>query len=62
MSTRRVAIVAGGRTPFVKAGKAFADLGPLRLANHAVSELVSRTDVDPDAGSLAPLTSNCETS
>ena len=49
MSTRRVAIVAGGRTPFVKAGKAFADLGPLRLATHAVSELVSRTDVDPDA-------------
>ena len=49
MSTRRVAIIAGGRTPFVKAGKAFADLGPLRLATHAVSELVSRTDVDPEA-------------
>jgi len=43
----RVAIVAGTRTPFVKAGKAFASLGPLALAQHAVAGLLSRHDVDP---------------
>src|SRR5207249_1084849 len=32
MSNHRVAIVAGARTPFVKAGKAFAPLGPSGLA------------------------------
>ncbi len=47
MNTGRVAIIAGGRTPFVKAGRAFADLGPLRLATHPVNELISRADVDP---------------
>lgn len=47
MSTRRVAIVAGGRTPFVKAGKAFKDLGPLKLGNHAVSKLIEQQDIDP---------------
>ena len=45
---RRVAIVAGGRTPFVKAGKAFKDLGPLELARQSVLGLVERHDVDPD--------------
>ena len=48
MNTKRVAVVAGARTPFVKAGKAFAGLGPLALATHAVTGLVSRHDVDPD--------------
>ncbi|MCI0410642.1 MAG: acetyl-CoA C-acyltransferase, partial [Acidobacteria bacterium] len=43
----RVAIVAGARTPFVKAGKAFAKLGPLALAKHAVQGLLGRHDVDP---------------
>ena len=43
----RVAIVAGTRTPFVKAGKAFASLGPLALAQHAVEGLLARHDVDP---------------
>ena len=47
MSKRRVAIVAGGRTPFVRAGKAFKDLGPLKLASHAVHGLIERHDVDP---------------
>jgi acetyl-CoA acetyltransferase family protein len=42
-----VAIVAGARTPFAKAGKAFAKLGPLALARHAVRGLVERHDVDP---------------
>ncbi|MEE9295799.1 MAG: thiolase family protein, partial [Phycisphaerae bacterium] len=45
---RRVAIVAGGRTPFVKAGKAFKDLGPLALARQSVHGLIERHDVDPD--------------
>ena len=44
----RVAIVAGVRTPFVKAGKAFAKLGPLALAKHAVKGLLERHDVDPN--------------
>jgi acetyl-CoA acetyltransferase len=47
MSSPRVAIVAGARTPFVKAGQAFSKLGPLTLATHAVRGLVSRHNVDP---------------
>ncbi len=47
MSENRVAIVAGARTPFVKAGQAFAKLGPLALATHAVRGLVERYHVDP---------------
>ena len=39
--------MAGGRTPFVKAGKGFKDLGPLRLAKHAVTGLLGRHDIDP---------------
>ncbi|MBI4513379.1 MAG: thiolase family protein [Gemmatimonadetes bacterium] len=49
MSMRRVAIVAGARTPFVKAGKAFGQLGPLALANHAVRGLFDRHEVEPRA-------------
>lgn len=45
-SARRVAVVAGGRTPFVKAGKAFKDLGPLKLACHAVRGLIERHGID----------------
>ncbi len=45
---RRVAIVTGGRTPFVQAGKAFKDLGPLALARQSVHGLIERHDVDPD--------------
>ncbi|MCH8080608.1 MAG: thiolase family protein, partial [Proteobacteria bacterium] len=44
----RIAIVAGGRTPFVKSGKAFNDLGPLKLGNHVVSKLMEKYDIDPD--------------
>jgi len=44
---RRVAIVASGRTPFVKSGKAFAAVGPLRLAKHAVRVLIDRNGIDP---------------
>jgi acetyl-CoA acyltransferase len=47
MSDQRVALVAGARTPFVKAGQAFATLGPLALAKHAVHGLLQRHDVAP---------------
>jgi acetyl-CoA acetyltransferase family protein len=47
LSEQRVAIVAGVRTPFVKAGQAFASSGPLALANHAVRGLLDRHRVDP---------------
>ena len=47
MTERRVAIVAGARTPFVRAGKAFASKGPLALARHAVRGLLDRHQVDP---------------
>lgn len=47
MNKRRVAVVAGVRTPFVKAGKAFKDLGPLKIGTHAVKGLVERHDIDP---------------
>ena len=46
MKGRRVAIVAGGRTPFMRAGKTFKDLGPLKLACHAVRSLLERHRVD----------------
>jgi acetyl-CoA acetyltransferase family protein len=48
MSHHRVAIVAGARTPFVKAGKAFASLRPSTLAKHAVRGLLHRHKVNPD--------------
>jgi acetyl-CoA acetyltransferase family protein len=48
MSHHRVAIVAGARTPFVKAGKALASVGPSSLANHAVRGLIDRHKVHPD--------------
>ncbi len=31
------------------AGKAFKDLGPLKLCSHAVSTLIEREDIDPAA-------------
>ena len=47
MSERRVAVVAGARTPFIKAGTAFAQLGPLHLAKSSVTGLLERFDIDP---------------
>lgn len=44
---RRVAIVKGLRTPFVKAGTAFAQLTALDLGRVVVQELVQRSDLDP---------------
>jgi acetyl-CoA acyltransferase len=46
---RRVAIVAGLRTPFVKTGTAFKDLSALELGRQVVSELVQRTELPVSA-------------
>lgn len=47
MSSRKVAIVAGCRTPFVRAGTAFRDLTAVELGKACVRELLERTEVDP---------------
>jgi acetyl-CoA acyltransferase len=44
---RRVAIVAGLRTPFCKAGTEFGRLTSLDLSKVVVLELVNRTEIDP---------------
>ncbi|MBI3569253.1 MAG: acetyl-CoA C-acyltransferase FadI [Gemmatimonadetes bacterium] len=44
---RRVAIIAGVRTPFARAGTALRSFSAIELGKIAVSELVHRTDVDP---------------
>ncbi|MDX1643707.1 MAG: acetyl-CoA C-acyltransferase FadI [Thermoanaerobaculia bacterium] len=44
----RVAVVAGCRTPFVKAGTSFRDMDVVDLAGVAAAELVERTAVDPE--------------
>jgi acetyl-CoA acyltransferase len=43
---RRVAIIAGVRTPFCKAGTALKDISAVDLARHATVELVHRTNLD----------------
>ncbi len=45
----RVAVVAGMRTPFVKSGKAFKDLGPLRLARESVRGLLETHEIVPES-------------
>ena len=47
MNSRRVAIVAGCRTPFVRSGTVFRDLTALDLAKACVRELIERTEIDP---------------
>lgn len=49
---KRVAIVAGVRTPFAKAGTTLRSLSAIELGKLAVSELVHRSDVDPAAVDL----------
>src|SRR5258708_6615013 len=44
---RRAAIVAGFRTPFLKAGSDFAQLDVLELARAVTVELLHRTGLDP---------------
>lgn len=46
---RRVAVIDGVRTPFVKADGAFCGLDALELAQQCVAELVARNAVDADA-------------
>jgi acetyl-CoA acyltransferase len=43
----RVAIVAGCRTPFIKAGTAYRDMDVVDLAGVAAAELVDRSEIDP---------------
>jgi len=44
---RRVALVAGCRTPFAKAGTVYRDLTAVDLGKACVRELVERTELDP---------------
>jgi acetyl-CoA acyltransferase len=44
---RRVAIVAGVRTPFARAGTVLKHLSAIELGKLAVAELIQRTDLDP---------------
>jgi acetyl-CoA acyltransferase len=48
-SQRRAAIVAGLRTPFLKAGTDFAQLDVLELARSVTVELLQRSGVEPSA-------------
>jgi acetyl-CoA acyltransferase len=43
---RRVAVVAGVRTPFARSGTIFGDVPAVTLARHAVKELVYRAEID----------------
>src|SRR5215212_3197249 len=43
---RRVAIIAGVRTPFAKSGSVFRDVSAVALARHAARELLFRSEVD----------------
>jgi acetyl-CoA acyltransferase len=44
---RRVAIIAGCRTPFAKAGTVFTDVPAVELARYVARELLTRTELDP---------------
>ena len=48
MNNKRVAIVAGGRTPFIKSGKAFAEIDSLAMAVHATRGMLDRSGIDPE--------------
>jgi acetyl-CoA acyltransferase len=43
---RRVAVVAGVRTPFAKSGTAFRNLSAIELGKTCVAELIQRTELD----------------
>lgn len=44
---RRVAIVAGCRTPFLKSGSEFRDMSSVQLGALAVRDVLARADLDP---------------
>jgi acetyl-CoA acyltransferase len=46
ITSRRVAIVAGIRTPFARSGTIFRDVPAVQLARHAAKELLYRTEID----------------
>ena len=46
LNGRRVAVVAGVRTPFTKAGTALKDVRAVDLARYAARELLERTNLD----------------
>jgi acetyl-CoA acyltransferase len=48
MHGRRVAIIAGVRTPFARAGTVFKGLSAIDLGKRCVAELIQRTNVDPE--------------
>src|SRR5215213_5335569 len=43
---RRVAVVAGIRTPFARSGTVFRDVSAVALARHAARELLFRSELD----------------
>lgn len=45
---RRVAIIYGLRTPFIKSGTLFKNLSSLDLGKIATVELINRTEIDPE--------------
>jgi acetyl-CoA acetyltransferase family protein len=45
---KRVAIIGGMRTPFVKAGMEFSTIQPLALSAHAVKGLIDQLSLNPD--------------
>src|SRR5215216_5206467 len=48
MLGRRVAIIAGVRTPFARAGTTFKNLTAIELGKRCVAELIQRTNLDGD--------------
>jgi acetyl-CoA acyltransferase len=46
LAGRRVAVVAGVRTPFAKSGTVYRDVTAVTLARHAARELLYRSEVD----------------
>ena len=44
---RRVAVVAGARTPFARSGTILKDVPAVTLARHAARELLYRSGVEP---------------
>ncbi|HEY7534525.1 MAG TPA: acetyl-CoA C-acyltransferase FadI [Thermodesulfobacteriota bacterium] len=45
---RRVAIIDGVRTPFIRSGTLFKNLSPLELGRMATVELINRMEIDPN--------------
>ncbi len=49
LQDRDVVVVAGVRTPFMKAGGVFRGVGPVELGRVAVREALERSEVEPEA-------------